>query len=182
MHARVLVSLAAGMAPLVFAVVGCVAVPVEVEPAPQPTVLTPLRTGPVRAFAFRTLQGEVLTHAALRGRLTVIVLATTYDAASQAQTRFVNALVTHHTPRVNALLVVLEPAHHQPLVEAFVGALNLRYPAVMADEATIAGRGAFPGMHTVPGVLVLDPESREVFRHQGLLSEKDLSDVLTRAR
>ncbi|MEQ9321100.1 MAG: TlpA family protein disulfide reductase, partial [Polyangiaceae bacterium] len=78
----------------------------------------PAASGPARRFTYVTLRGDRVSHKSYAGRMTVIALVATYDTASQAQARFVNQLVVHHTPRINALLLVLEPPHHRPLDEA----------------------------------------------------------------
>jgi hypothetical protein len=133
-----------------------------------------------RAFRFARVDGGELDAAELRGRLTVVGLAATYDAASQAQARFLQALVRRHRPRINVVLVVLEPPAHLPLAQAFARTLGLTYPVVMADAATIAGSGAFPGLHHVPSVVVLDQDGREAWRELGLVEEPTLVAALRR--
>lgn len=139
----------------------------------------PAASGPRRRFNYLTLAGDRVSHESYAGRMTVIALVATYDTASQAQARFVNQLYVHHTPRVNALLLVLEPPHHQPLVEAFVQSLDLRYDVAIADPATIAGEGPFTGLHHVPSVVLLDREGREVWRNLGVADDETLSAAIT---
>jgi hypothetical protein len=150
------------------------------EPAPEMPLTAEPRVGPVRDFRFDGLDGRPVTGTSLRGRMTVIAFATTYDAASQAQARFVQSLLRSHAPRINALLLVLEPPHHQPLVAAFAATLELSYPVAIADAATIAGKGTFAGLQHVPAVVVLDREGREVWRRVGLVEQEDLDAALRR--
>ena len=110
----------------------------------------------------------------MSGRISVIGFVATYDAASQAQARFLTALLKRHVPRINVAILVLEPPENRPMVEAFVGALRLPYPAALADAATIAGHGPFAGLHHVPSVVILDREGRERWRHLGLIQENDM--------
>ena len=138
----------------------------------------PAASGPARRFTYVTLRGDRVSHKSYAGRMTVIALVATYDTASQAQARFVNQLVVHHTPRINALLLVLEPPHHRPLVEAFVQSLDLRYDVAIADPATIAGEGPFTGLHHVPSVVLLDRQGREVWRNLGVADDEALSAAI----
>ncbi|MEM1029947.1 MAG: TlpA family protein disulfide reductase [Myxococcota bacterium] len=133
---------------------------------------------PERRFRFASLAGPVVTHENYRGRMTVILLAATYDAGSQVQARFVESVVRRHTPRINALMVVLEPPQNAPLVEAFAASLALSYDVAFADAATIAGEGPFPGLHHVPSLLLLDRDGREVWRRLGLVERGPLSDTI----
>lgn len=138
----------------------------------------PSSSGPQRRFAFTTLDGRRVSQRTYAGRMTVIAFVATYDTASQAQARFVNELYAKHTPRVNALLLVLEPPQNAPLVDAFVQSLDLRYDVAMADAATIAGEGPFTGLHHVPSVVLLDREGREVWRNLGVIDEEHLSEAV----
>ncbi len=157
----------------------CAACPAAVlEPPPQIGQEVPLSSQPVRRFAFRTLDGAWISTASLRGRMSVVVMAATFDAASQVQARFLKQVAHSHKPRINALLVVLEPAHHEPLVRSFVNTFQLPYPVVMADADTLAGRGPFQGLHHVPAVVLLDRDGREVWRRLGLIEAKPLSAAI----
>lgn len=146
------------------------------NPAQAPT---PEQLGPPVEFAWTSIRGGEATSEAMRGRTTLLVFGTTYDVASQAQVRFVTAVVRRHTPRINALLVVLEQPENRILVEAFANAFDLPYPVALADSATIAGEGAFRGLHHVPSVVVLDALGRERARHLGLLDEAALDALLS---
>ncbi|MCA9620813.1 MAG: TlpA family protein disulfide reductase [Myxococcales bacterium] len=135
-------------------------------------------TGPLRSFRFVTLDRRVASTDSYRGRMSLVVLAATYDAASQVQARFVNAVYLKHRPRINALLLVLEPTQHEVLVDAFRQSLGLRYDVAIADPETIAGRGPFPGLHHVPSVVMLDREGHEVWRNLGVVEEHQLHEAL----
>ncbi|MBW2525720.1 MAG: TlpA family protein disulfide reductase [Deltaproteobacteria bacterium] len=158
------------------AAVGCASTP---EPEPTAPAVPAVRaTGPVRTFSFRALDGTTVSAASLRGRVSVIVLVTTYDDASHAQVLFLRALVRRHVPRVNALVLVLEPERNRPMAEAFASSLELAFPVAMADPATIEGSGPFPGLHHVPSVVILDGDGREVWRRIGLTNRQQLEEAV----
>lgn len=150
------------------------------EPVYRVATEVPSASGPKRRFAYQTLDGRRVGHLSYAGRMTLIAFVATYDTASQAQARFVNEVVATHAPRINALLLVLEPPHHAPLVEAFVQSLDLRYDVAMADAETIAGEGPFTGLHHVPSVVLLDREGREVWRNLGVVSDEQLRKAIER--
>ncbi len=160
------------------AAVGCTPVPVADRPPLALSAEAPQSSGPQRSFVFRTLEGSVVTSEGYQGRMTVIGFVASYDLGSHAQARFINEVLARHTPRINALVLVLEPPSHRPLVEAFASTLDLRYDVVHADEATTAGNGPFPGLHHVPSVVLLDRRGREVWRKLGLITAAGLNDVI----
>jgi hypothetical protein len=153
---------------------------VPVEPAP-PTAFSEsggAQRGEARSFSYTTLDERVVTSGSYRGRMTVIALVATYDTASQAQARFVSSVYLRHAPRINALMLVLEPRENAPLADAFRSSLGLRYDVALADEDTIAGRGPFPGLHHVPSIVLLDRDGREVWRQLGLVDDQTLIEAI----
>jgi hypothetical protein len=112
--------------------------------------------------------------------VSVIGFLTTYDVYSQAEARYLATLERRHTPRVNVAALMLEAPENRPLVEAFVASLGLGFPVAIADAATIAGDGPFPGLHHVPSVVVIDRAGREAWRHVGFVNEAAL-DAAVRA-
>jgi hypothetical protein len=112
--------------------------------------------------------------------MTLVVLVATYDTASQAQVRMLETVYKRYTPRLNALVVALEPPHHHALVEAFAQSLGLTMPVALADEATIAGKGPFDGLQHVPSLVLLDRKGRERWRHLGVVRASALMAVVRR--
>jgi hypothetical protein len=151
---------------------GCSSPPAPPE-TPPPVASAPPSGPPIR-FAFETIDGKPLTTESLAGRISVVGFVASYDIASQAQVRFLTGLLKRHVPRINVAILVLEPPQNLPMVEAFVGALRLPYPAALADAATIAGQGPFAGLHHVPSVVILDREGHERWRHVGLIEENEM--------
>jgi hypothetical protein len=148
------------------------------EPLPPPEVESTPARGERILFSYTTLDGGTVSTETLAGRYSVIGFVATYDTPSQAQARFVSMVVRKHVPRINAALIVLEPAENRPLVEAFASTLGLAFPVVLADAQTIAGEGPFQGLHHVPSIVILDREGREAWRHLGLSTADDIDAAL----
>jgi hypothetical protein len=123
----------------------------------------------------------VVSSETMRGRVTAILFVTTYDLASQLLARQLADVITSFTPRANAAAVVVEPPLYADLLPAYREALALPFPIVMADYATQSGGGPFGSVTRVPLLIVLDRESREVFRHQGPLEPRQLEAALRQA-
>lgn len=145
---------------------------------PPPAAPAVADRGPPVVFELATLDKKPLSTATLAGRISIIAFVATYDTASHAQARFVGDLARTHKPRINAALLILEPPENKPMAEAFAAALDLPLPIAMADQATLAGRGPFTGLHHVPSVVILDREGREAYRRVGLIETPALEKIL----
>jgi hypothetical protein len=108
----------------------------------------------------------------------VLGFLATYDIASQAQARFLNAIAQRHGGRVQVAIVVLETAENRPLVIAFRDGLDLAYPVAMGDAEIISGEGPFGDVHIVPATVVLDAEARLVWKKLGIVREDEIEKVL----
>jgi hypothetical protein len=168
---------------LLLGLAGCAAAPEE-GASPTSTVMTPVGTvavtGAPVAFRYPNVLGGDLATDDLRGRVTVLLLVTTYDVPSQVEVGFLTRLHKEHVPRVNAALIVLEPPESRDIVREYVRALAIDYPVGMADAATIAGHGPFESVQHVPSVVILDREGRERFRHLGPMKYGDLKAAVNR--
>jgi hypothetical protein len=106
---------------------------------------------------------------------------TTYDTVSQAIARRLEELRHQYRPRINVLAVVLEPPQNAPLVSVYVDTLSLGYPVALADQETLDGSGPFGDVRAVPSLVLLDRESRIVFKGSGAAAlgeiEAQLSDA-----
>jgi hypothetical protein len=145
---------------------------VEASTASASTRKPPLR------FAYEAVDGRPISTESLANRVSVIGFLTTYDVYSQAEARYLAMLEHRHTPRINVAALMLEAPENRPLVEAFAASLGLGYPVALADAATIAGDGPFPGLHHVPSVVVLDRAGREAWRHVGFVNEAALEEAV----
>lgn len=118
-------------------------------------------------FQYLLPEGGALQSQSLLGRDTVLLFVTTYDNLSLAEARRLVELSRDRTPRINAVLVVLEPPLNAPLVSVFRDSLSSDVKAVLADSETMEGRGALGDMRQVPGVVLLDRDGRLVARGFG---------------
>ncbi len=137
--------------------------------------------GRVQRFAFGTTDGEELSSETTRGRVTVLVLVTTFDLASQVAAKRVDQMLHVHRPRINAGAVVLEAAKYAPLADVFRSALELSYPVALADLAALQESSTFGEVQSVPTLLVLDRDGREIARKLGNFSVAELEAWLAQA-
>lgn len=107
-------------------------------------------------YSFGTPDGGILGSGAHRGRVTILLFGTTYDITTQAEARRLDQFMRQHRPRLNALLVMLEPPQNIEVVRAYQEILSLGYPIAMADHDTLSRRGAFANIQVVPGWVFLD--------------------------
>jgi hypothetical protein len=140
-----------------------------------------LTRGQVQRFDFGTTEGEELSSQTTHGRVTVLVLVTTFDLASQVAAKRLNQVLHAHRPRINAAAVVLEAAKYAPLADAFRSVLELTYPVALADMDTVQRDSTFGEVLSVPTLLVLDAEGREVARKSGNFTVSELEAWLARA-
>ncbi len=146
-------------------------------------VADPVETeGRVLQFAFGTTDGEEVSNATTRGRVTVLVFVTTFDLGSQVVAKRLDQVMRTHHPRINAAAVVLEAPNHAPLAEAFRSALELSYPVALADLPELAQNSGLGEVRSVPTVLVLNGEGREIARNIGVCTVSSLESWIARAQ
>jgi hypothetical protein len=137
--------------------------------------------GRVQRFSFGTTDGQEINSDTVRGRVTVLVFVTTFDLASQVAAKRVNQVLHTHRPRINAAAVVLEAAKYAPLADVFRSALELSYPVAIADLDTLPQSSTFGEVQSVPTLLVLDAEGREIERKLGNFTVKELEAWIAHA-
>lgn len=150
-------------------------------PAEEPAQVAEAATGSVHRFVFGTTQGEELSAESTRGRVTALLFVTTFDLASQIAAKRLNQALHTHTPRINAAAVVLEAAKYAPLADVFRTSLELSYPVAIADLPTVQHNSTFGEVTSVPSLLILDAEGREMERRSGNFTVEELDSWLTRA-
>ncbi|HET7544190.1 MAG TPA: hypothetical protein VFK05_30175 [Polyangiaceae bacterium] len=138
--------------------------------------------GQVQRYVFGTTQGEEISAEGMRGRVTALVFVTTFDLASQLAAKQLNQALHTHRPRINAAAVVLEAPKYAPLADVFRSSLQLSYPVAIADLAMLSRNSTLGEVHSVPTLIVFDPQGREVLRQYGAFSNEELDGWLTRAR
>lgn len=137
-----------------------------------------LPRGDLVEFDFASLDDRPTSSAATRNRVTVVLFVTTYGDPSLLAARFLMKVFREHTPRFNAIAVFLERVENRPLARIFTDQLMLPYPSAMGSADDIAGKGPFKGIGTVPSMVVLDRQGREVFRKVGVVKSDELVRVL----
>lgn len=152
----------------------CSSAPTAASPSGRP------HGAPVE-FVYGTPSGETLSSAGTRGRVTAILFVTTFDLASQLMAKRLDAVVREHKPRANAGAVALEAPNDAPLVDVFKTSLGLSYPVALANTTGFDVPSPFGRVDQVPVLVVLDRRGREVERGQGLVSEREIDEALTRA-
>lgn len=154
------------------------------SPANQkPAAAEPTRPrGPAVEYAYESLDERPVSRQGLQGRATVVAFLTSYGDPSLIQARYLKKVHKEYAPRINAAAIFLEPINNRPLVRVFRDAVGLAFPLAMADQATTSGKGPFAGIDTVPSVVVLDPQGREVWRKVGVASPEELTRALREAQ
>ncbi len=156
----------------------------EIKPIPRDPMAATATTAPgvdpakPVAFGFTDLDGKDISGASMRGRTTVVLFATSYDPFALAEARFLIDVEHTHKPRLNVFMLDLERIENRPLVEVFANALDHPFPICMADGDTIAGRGPFVGMNSVPAIVVLDKDGHEKYRHAGFQKADELEAAI----
>ncbi len=138
-------------------------------------------TGAPLQFSFASPTGARVSSETTRGRATAILFITTYDLPSQVVAQRLAAAVRNTRPRSNAAAVVLEAPSYAELVSAYAKEMDLPYPVAIADFATYRGQGPFGSITSVPTVVLLDRQGREVARHTGDATEAQLRQWLQQA-
>jgi hypothetical protein len=151
------------------------------RPVDEPVIAARAAPGRVLEFAFGTTDGEEISSITTRGRVTVLVFVTTFDLASQVVAKRLNQVLHAHRPRFNAGAVVLEAPKYAPLADVFRSALELSYKVALADLPNLDREAGLGAIRSVPTVLVLDREGREIVRKPGTCSVSDLEEWIRRA-
>jgi len=136
----------------------------------------------VQRYVFGTTEGEEVSAETMRGRVTALLFVTTFDLASQLAAKQLNQALHTHTPRINVAAIVLEAPKYAPLADVFRTSLKLSYPVAIADLAMLSQSSTLGGVHSVPTLIILDKQGREVSRNYGAFSSEDLESWLTHAR
>jgi len=152
--------------------IACQRVPDE---PPAEEAHEPDSRGQVQRYVFGTTDGQELSADGMRGRVTALLFVTTFDLASQLAAKRLNQVFHTHRPRINAGAVVVEAAKYAPLADVFRSTLELSYPVAIADLDTLERNSTLGEVRSVPTLVVLDAEGREVARRAGGFSLEELN-------
>lgn len=133
--------------------------------------------GPSIAFRFDSLDSRAVASEAFRGKPLVLAFVTSWDLASQAQTRILTELARRYSKDVAFVLVALEESKNRELVEAYTKALDVTFPVAMADPVSTLGQEPFGDLR-VPAVFVFDAEGRVAMRNLGLTGKNQIVTAL----
>lgn len=166
--------------------IGCAALVVAASaalacgPEPLPEPRSRLRSSPLD-FSFAGVEGAPISAGSLRGRVTVLLFATTFDLPSQAEAKRLEDLFRTYAPRINAVLVIMEAPKYVELVRSYRDVLGLSYPVAMADSETMRGNSALGDVRAVPTWVIVDREGRLRFRGSGQLKPDELVRLVKKA-
>ena len=133
--------------------------------------------GPSIAFHFDSLDFRAVASEAFRGKPLVLAFVTSWDLASQAQTRILTELARRYSQDVGFVLVALEEPKNRELVEAYAKALDVKFPVAMADPVSTLGQEPFGDLR-VPAVFVFDTEGRVAMHNMGLTGKNQIVSAL----
>lgn len=168
----------AHLAALAAAVLACGCGPKRpAEPVGVSQTSGPLSGKPV-PFAFDSIDERKVSSEAARGKICVLAFVTTGDLASQAQLSYLREMHKHDGEQVTYAMVALHERRARDMVEAYVSALKLPFPAALADPIGMNEKGPFGEIHTVPTTIVIDREGRLVFKKSGLVKAEELRGVM----
>ncbi|MBX3188371.1 MAG: TlpA family protein disulfide reductase [Labilithrix sp.] len=126
------------------------------------------------SYVFDALDDRPVSSAAMRGKPTVIAFIATGDIIGQAQVDFLVAMEKNDGTKVNYALVALHPRKEIVLVEAYLSTLKVEFPVALGDPSVMAPSGPFGEIPAVPTVVILDRESKIVWKHTGLAKADEL--------
>ncbi len=124
------------------------------------------------------LEGGAVDSSSHRGRPTVLLFITTFDVFSQAQASRLEDLYRSHTPRINAVAVVIEAPRNASLVQSFAETLHLTYDVAVAEKRVIEEQGMMSAARSVPAWVFLDSTGRVAAVGTGSLTLQQLDDAL----
>jgi len=136
--------------------------------------------GQVQRYEFGTTDGQELSAETQRGRVTALLFVTTFDLASQVAAKQLNQVFHSHRPRINAAAVVVEGAKYAPLADVFRSTLELSYPVAIADLDLLQRSSTLGEVRSVPTLVILDAQGREILRRSGAFRPDELDRWLAR--
>jgi hypothetical protein len=137
------------------------------------------RESPVQ-YAFDSLDDRAVSSAAFRGHAVVLAFVTTWDLASQAQTEVLVRMKLNEGGTAKVAIISLDDRANRELVEQYSKTLNVPYPMALAARtggSEVQVLGDF-GELAVPTVIVLDTQSRIVFRRTGITKPEEIRAAL----
>lgn len=135
----------------------------------------------VLEYSFPGIDGEKISSRDHRGRVTVLLFVTTFDVLSQAQAQRLEDLYRTHSPRINALAIVMEAPRYVDLARSFRDVVGLHFPVAIASRQQIASQGALSQIQQVPAWVVLNARGQVRGAAIGEISPDELRKAVRRA-
>jgi thiol-disulfide isomerase/thioredoxin len=141
--------------------------------APDPMVAAPASVRLYRdpqalpGFSVQTLQGQRLSSADLKGKVTIINFWATWCGPCKAEIPDLVALQDRYRDYVQ-IIGISEDEDGPDVVRRFADERKINYAIAMANDDI---RKVFPGVVALPTSFILDREGRVVQKHVGLLSK-----------
>lgn len=132
----------------------------------------------VLSFSLPGPEGQLIRSDELRGRVTVLLFLTTFDIASQAQARRLEDLYRTHSPRINALGIVVEAPRYSDLVGEYRESLGLSYELVMGERQVLDEHPILRRVQAVPAWIILNRDGAVDSSASGALSLDELEDLV----
>ena len=137
------------------------------------------RSGSGRSVRMRmtAMDGGEIDLARYRGRVVVIHLFDTDNAAAQLDVEQLKALSRGEPKRVTVVGICLDPEGY-PMAAAWRRALGVRY-LVALDRSAVDGRSPLGKLHVVPTTLLLDRSGALVQRIERPLQPGELAELVS---
>jgi hypothetical protein len=134
------------------------------------------------AYSFDSIDDRPVNSDAMRGKPTVIAFITTGDIVGQAQVSYLVHMAKNDGDRVNYVVVALHPRKELVLVAAYRDTLGVEFPVALGDSSAMNAAGPFGEIPAVPTIVILDRDSRVVWKHTGLAKNDELRGHMRSAR
>lgn len=126
------------------------------------------------AYAFDPLDERPVSSEAFAGKPSLIVFVSTGDIVGQAQVSYLVHMAKNDGDRVNYAVVALHPRKEIVLVDAYRKTLGVEFPVALGDPGMSSAAGPFGEVPAVPTTVILDRQSRIVWKHTGLAKSDEL--------
>jgi thiol-disulfide isomerase/thioredoxin len=130
----------------------------------------------VRPFSASDLDGRTISSASFKGKVVIVNFWATWCPPCRAEIPDLIALQDKYRDRLQ-VIGISEDESSVDDVRRFVAEHKINYPIVMSTPELVK---LFPGVRALPTSFIVDPESRLVQKHVGML-QPGLTELETRA-
>jgi len=130
---------------------------------------------PVASFTAQTLDGQTISSATWRGKVTLVNFWATWCPPCKAEIPDLIALQNKYRDQLQ--IIGISEDETPDVVRRFVAEYKINYPVVMVSPEI---RRSLPGVASLPTTFMLDRDGRIAMKHVGLL-RADVTEQETRA-